>query len=98
MFDDTFKDDPDEEIVCPHCGQRWERRTIEPGPFNETPLYDWNTTDAKHAYTTREVNNKPVCEQFCYACVYETAHPEDFKLYVEDAGLIDDFREWSIGL
>jgi len=32
-YDDTFRDDPDMTIKCPHCWAIWERYTVPPRPF-----------------------------------------------------------------
>ena len=95
-YDDTFRDDPDMTVKCPHCWAIWERYTVPPRPFTSRQ-YDWSTSDAKHAYSTHDRNHKPVCKDYCYACAIERAKPEDFKGFVEYV-CDDEFREWMIGL
>ena len=97
-YDDTFRDDPDITVKCPHCGAIWELIIIDPSDYNESPLYDWHTSDIKHAYTTREGNHKPVHKDYCYACAVEHAKLEDYKSFVEDSRQSDEFREWMVGL
>ena len=92
--DELFRDAPEQEIRCPHCGAIWERYIVTP----DGSLYDWNTTDEKHAYSTHDRNHKPVCKDYCYACAYETAKVEDFKEFVDDTRSIDEFRAWRMGL
>jgi hypothetical protein len=93
-YDDTFRDDPDMTVKCSHCGAIWERYIVTP----DGSLFDWNTSDAKHAYSTHEYGHTPVCKDFCYACALERAKPEDFKDFVVDSRNADDFREWMVGL
>jgi hypothetical protein len=96
-YDDTWADDPDMTVKCPHCGAIWERYIIPESLINKT-LYDWDTSDAKHAYSTHEYGHTPVQKDYCYACALERAKPEDFKDFVVDSRNADDFREWMVGL
>jgi len=94
-YDDTWKDSPDMTVKCPHCGAIWERQTVAI-PFNSR-LYDWNTTDIKHAYSTHDRNHKPTHQNYCYACVPDCATAGEFRAFVEEC-YKDEFREWMVGL
>jgi hypothetical protein len=96
-YDDTWADDPDMTVKCPHCGAIWERYAVPPSPFNSRQ-YDWNTSDVKRAYSTHDNGHTPVQKDYCYACAFETATEGDFKSFVEDSRQTDEFREWMVGL
>ena len=95
-YDDTFRDDPDMTVKCPHCGAIWERYTVPESPINKT-LYDWNTADAKYAYSVHDSSHTPLCNRYCYACALEHACAYDYKEFVDD-NYADEFREWMVGL
>jgi len=107
-YDDTFRDGPDMTIKCPHCGAIWERYIVTP----DGSLFDWSTSDAKHAYSTHNSGHTPVCKKYgrvnsvdlsctddyyCYACAPEHANTDDYKEFVDDK-CADEFREWMVGL
>jgi hypothetical protein len=98
-YDDTFRDDPDQEMRCPHCKTLWEMRQVEStidNRLHERPLYDWQTQDGKYAYSTHDTNVTPVRKDCCYACAYETATDDDLLSFAREH--VEDFRDWRIGL
>lgn len=93
-YDDTFRDEPDIEITCPHCGARWERYIVT----SDGSLFDWNQVNGmQHTYLTHDNGHTPICNDYCYACAKERANAEDYIEFVDD-NYTDEFRSWLIGL
>ena len=94
--DELFRDAPEQEIRCPHCGAIWGLHTIQPDAYHDYPLFDWETSDGKHECSTRDSSTTPVHPRYCYACAYERASTNDLLEFAQEN--MDDFRAFMCGV
>ena len=100
--DELFRDAPEQEIRCPHCGAIWGLRTIQPDACHDYPLYGWETADGKRECSSRDSSASPISTDCCYACALDKAgdytlrqfcktfHKQAFAAWLTDMERDDD--------